>query len=229
MKNRICSSRMCWTFTSALGVLGLAVLALAGCSVYNFSTPVGEQAGLTEAQRNEAQRTMPRPQLRADVDHTWVEAEKTYPVPRGEFLTIFREMPLDELVEPTDELAPVEKIVSLEGEWVRPNARRRIELADGTSFVEQLLTYGPDGFSYMLWNFTSEARHGVTYATGRWYITEIEGGTHVLWRYGLVPRSGLTQGAVNNFANNIFLPFMQAGLDNIAEAVERKTNPGDEN
>ncbi|MEM8781639.1 MAG: SRPBCC family protein [Planctomycetota bacterium] len=204
---------------AALAILGTAT----SCAVYNFETPVGFAPGTTAGQRNELQRTTPRPQLRPDSDHVWVEAARTYDVPPDEFWRVFRGMALDELVEPNGELPAIVNVVPLEGQWHHPNARRRVELADGHSVIEQLLTFdAPRGFTYILWNFTSEARHGVEYATGRWYVTPVPEGTHVLWRYGLAPRSGLTRGPVADFASGTFLPFMQAGLENIAEAIEAK-------
>ncbi|MEL7237293.1 MAG: SRPBCC family protein [Planctomycetota bacterium] len=204
----------------------MALGTLVSCQVYNFKSPVGSSAKLTAAEKDDLQRAMPRPELRPDTDHIWVEVEKTYDVPPEEFWRVFRALPLDGLIEPTEQVPAIERVDQLAGEWHHPNARRRLVLVDGNELVEQIVTFDaptyetPTAFSYVLWNFTSSARHAVEYATGRWQVTPVPEGTHVLWRYGIAPRSSLTARPARNFAENTFLPLMQKGLDNLGEAIE---------
>lgn len=212
----------------ALAFVLAAAGTTVGCQVYNFKSPVGTGSGLSAVEKDRLQRDMPRPLIRAEEDHIWVEAEMTYDVPPEEFWRAFRNLSLDGLIEPTDEVPPIERVDMLAGEWLHPNARRRLVLADGNELVEQLITFqassfdAPTSFSYVLWNFTSRARHAVEYATGRWQVTPIPGGTHAIWRYGLAPRSGLTRGPARNYAENTFLPLMEQGLINIGDAIEER-------
>ncbi len=76
------------------------------------------------------------------------------------------------------------------GPWDTPGRTRTLELADGSTLEEELRTYGPGGFGYLVHSPSGPLRHLVHDAEVRWELEPAgPGATAVAFTYAFRPRA----------------------------------------
>ncbi|MEM6291640.1 MAG: hypothetical protein AAGA54_10255 [Myxococcota bacterium] len=138
-------------------------LALLGCA----STPVGYETGTPPDERDAVHRTTPAPRVE-DPDEllrTSVRATLAIPVEQAEDWFFARN--LSEVIRGTDSIPAIRGTTTLTGAWGQPGDRRRVELSDDGTALEQVLENNlPERFTYVVWNYTSDAAKYVEYGVG---------------------------------------------------------------
>jgi len=93
--------------------------------------------------------------------------------------------PLEDQIHKSDELPGIAGTYPLTpGDFGATGSRRLDCLTDGSSLVEQVLLSDTNRFRYIVWNYTSEKAHAVSYGIGEFvYEERSENETRIRWSY----------------------------------------------
>jgi hypothetical protein len=131
-----------------------------------------------------------------------------------------RENELVNFLKASGSIPAIESTTPLSGDWFAAGAKRRVNLAGGHTAVERILEFGPRGFRYQVWGFTTPVRYLLDQAVGEIrYEADGLNRSRLVWTYTLVPRTFFTRPLVERFMRDEFAPFMNRGLADMAAAA----------
>ncbi|MDO8421653.1 MAG: hypothetical protein Q7S99_05785 [Parvibaculum sp.] len=190
---------------------GAMVLSLVACT-----TLVGVAPALSSAQRDQAQRDMPRPAVEADASYESVTVEADIPVPHEAFAHWFRTSGAPHLgtyLIGTPTVPGVARTEPLVGTWHGPGDRQRIVFIDGHSEVEEIIqSPQPQQFRYVAWNLTNRTGRYTTYAVGEFAFSGDQQNTRVQWTYSFRPKVWPDGLLIRTFVQTDYRDFMASAL-----------------
>ena len=128
------------------------------------------------------------------------------------------ERPLITFLEPTKNISnPVETEI-IRGTWPKPEATRRLKLADGHYVIERVVENRADFFKYQLFIFTNATGRGVEQVVGEQRFVATETGSRFEWTYNVLPRNFLTRQVVRRNMTEIEA-YIAGGLSRFAAAA----------
>lgn len=130
--------------------------------------------------------------------------------------------PVTDFVTATGAIPRIEGFEVLSGTWPEPGAVRRVDLADGHSVHERVLTNTPDSFTYQIWNVTAPAGRAIDHIKGAFQFDQQGDEVVVTWSYNIKPRIFIARPAINRYLRDDFGPFMNAGLNGSATAYAQR-------
>lgn len=203
----------------SVGLLALGVAV--GCAA---PVAAGYEPNTAAAQRDVIHRSTPHPSPSADDDdYETSRIEVDFPVPRERLWEYMMNQPLERTLVGTKSIPPVVGATLLTPEWGKVGSRRRVNLGDGSTSLEEILDVdGHDRFRYMVWNFTSDAARAVEYAVGEFRWQSTPKGTHIVWTYRFRSRGWPYSWFLPSFVHNDFHEFMQQTMDKLQTLVAKE-------
>ncbi len=131
-----------------------------------------------------------------------LQQSRTYPVPVEDAFTRTLAAPLELVMSRRyGVLPPVRRVRDQVGPWGTPGQTRVIELADGGSMREELLTVVPEEeFRYRITEVTGPMTALVTSLDGRWGFEPAGTGVRVTWSWSVPPRGSAARLLMPAFA-----------------------------
>ena len=176
-------------------------------------------AGLTFAlQSAHADTTLAPPDLADETAYLTNTVTVTLP---GDLATVRAAMdttPITDFLRPTDRIPAIDGFTVLEGTWGEPGAVRRVDLADGSTVMERVLTNDADEFSYQIWAISTAEGRFIDHIYGRFDLTEVTGETTIAWSYNVKPTVFFARPSIRGFLENDFAPFMEGGMSGFVDA-----------
>jgi len=130
--------------------------------------------------------------------------------------------PITDFFVETDAIPRLDQIVYLSGHWPEVGAIRRVDLADGKTVHERVITNDADQFTYQIWNFTSPEGRFIDHIKGEFVWTQTGGDVTVEWDYNIKPAAFFARPSINGFLKNDFGPVMESGLTGVIGAFNSK-------
>lgn len=194
------------------GLVGLiAILALAGCS------------GDAPAPSTPPLYVDPAPKM-SERGHAIYIAERTFPVPAKITRGWIEEGRMLTLLESTNSVAKPAGYEVIRGKWPEVGSVRRMKQIDGHYLAETVLQNTDSLFAYQIYGFTGPAGRSVIYGRGKFEVISLSDNSSTLrWTYQLKPRNPLFGIFVRRFVENDFGPFMEGGMNAMAELAEKET------
>lgn len=196
---------------AAFAVSGAMVFGLVACT-----TLVGVNPTLSAAQRDQAQRDMPRPAVETNASYESVTVESDIPIPHDAFAQWFSKHGAPHpgtYPAGTTNVPGVTRIDPLIGTWQAPGDRRRVVFTDGHSAVEEIIqSPRPQQFRYVAWNLTNRTGRYTTYAVGEFAFSGTQQGTHVRWTYSFRPKVWPDGLLIRSFVQTEYREFMTSAL-----------------
>ncbi len=193
----------------------------AGCS---SPTAVGYGPGIRPAERDRLHRSTPIPKIAKMEQLTATTVAETFDVPLSFAQNWFLKMPLSEALLGTEQIPGVRGTTSLtQGEWGQVGARRRVDIKDNSSALEQILVCElPERFRYVVWNYTSDAAKYVRYGVGEFRFEAIDQNrTRVHWTYAFEARGWPASWFLGSFVRGDYREFMVSSLATMKRLAER--------
>ncbi|MEO1026191.1 MAG: SRPBCC family protein [Pseudomonadota bacterium] len=128
--------------------------------------------------------------------------------------------PITDFLKATDRIPAIDSIEPVEGEWGTPGAIRRVNLADGGTVLERVLTADEDEFTYQIWDIETGAGRFINHIYGEFRLRAVEGGSEITWRYNVKPAIFIARPFIRRYLNNDFDPFMEGGMAGMKQAFE---------
>jgi|GEM_PF-1930574 len=207
--------------SSSISFTVFSALLVAACG---GPTAVGYEEGTTPAQRERLHRATPAPTVAPLDQLTATTVVADFAVPREFAVEWFVAMPLERTLTGTDDVPGVRRSVMLtEGDWGQPGARRRVEVKDDSTALEQILEARlPDAFRYVVWNYTSDAARYVRYGVGEFNFESAgDGTTRVSWTYAFEANGWPASWFLGGFVRGDWREFMTDSLANMKADAER--------
>ncbi len=196
----------------------LPLLLLHACAT---PVAVGYAPGTTPEQRDALHRETPPPVVEEPSDLVAVTVEEVFEVPLSTVDAWFVDEPLEDVLRGTGEIPAVLGTVPLSAGWGTPGDRRRVELADDSTALEQVLANEmPGRFHYVVWNYTSDAARYVDYGVGEFRFVAEGERTRVEWTYAFKPKKTIYGGPLRRFVESDYRTFMVQSLGNMKASVE---------
>lgn len=206
----------------SIAALAGLVAGLAGCS----DLPVGADASLTAAQRDQAQREASRPPVALDESCDTVIVERDLAVPLDQFSLWFARQGAAEFsvfMTGASASPPVRLVArshngavrsdALIGSWTNVGDRRRVVFADGASALEEITSAQlPPRLQYEVWNLTDDTGRYISYALSEFRFTASGRGTHIRWAYSFRPRGWPDRWFIARYVHDDFRQFMETTL-----------------
>jgi hypothetical protein len=196
-----------FSFSRTLGIL-IVLVALSACS----TTPPGNAPSFTEP-----------PTMAADDNYVSHTASRTV---EWDIVSFRRWLEKEQMITflPKDQGIPgVQSATPMRGTWGQAGSVRRVNLDNGHYVFDHVTnTQFPGLFQYQVYGFTNEAGRVAEYIKAEFRYTETRPGfTTLQWTYAMRPKSMLTQPFVKSFMSNKMVPYMEQGMDTMAQAAKR--------
>ena len=180
-------------------------LALLGCA----APAVGYAPGTTAAQRDQLHRNTTPPEVAELTALTSTTVQAEFDLPIDELERWFLDKPLEDILRGHESIPAVRTTVPLSDAWGRPGDRRRVELADQSAALEQVLDNElPVRFRYVVWNYTSNVARYVDYGVGEFRFEPAGNRTRVTWTYAFKPKRSVYAGPLRRFVEGEYRDFM---------------------
>ena len=130
---------------------------------------------------------------------------------------------LEDMLRGSDRIPAVRGTVLLSQGWGQPGNRRRVELEDDSTALEQVLDNElPARFHYVVWNYTSKVARYVDYGIGEFRFEPAgEAQTRVTWTYAFKPKKTLYRGPLRRFVEGDYRAFMSDAMERMREHAAR--------
>lgn len=197
--------------TKKVATVGALVLMLAACG----PPLVGVEPRLSNAERDQQQRAMPRPAIEAQDAYETVASETDVPVPLAAFSAWFGQSEVRSLrafAAGTTEVSRLEQVQDLAGTWSRGGDRRRAVFADGNTAVQELVYVRPEGIEFVEWNLTNRAGRYLRHVVHRVELTQSGAGTHVRWTSSFRPRPFPDRLLIRSYVRDDYAAYLRASL-----------------
>lgn len=113
----------------------------------------------------------------------------------------------------------------ISGPWDQPGSHRIVHLKDGSTLSEGLTNFErPSYFAYQVSNPSFALKHLMRHATGQFWFTAAEGGTHVRWTYTFHAKSWLTKLPLTLFVKTQWNGYMEVCMANIVDHFRSSGN-----
>lgn len=163
------------------------------------------------------------PPVMTDSGHATYVAERTFPVPAMTTRTWIDEGLMLTLLQSTENIAKPAGYDLIKGTWPEVGSVRRMRQVDGHYLAETVLENTETLFAYQIYGMTGPAGNSIRYGRGKFEVISIDRTTSKLrWTYQLKPRNPIVGIFVNRFVQNDFGPFMEGGMDAMAELAEKE-------
>ncbi len=199
-------------------ILLLPVLLISACA---GPVAVGYAPGTSAEQRDALHRSTPPPKVAEPSSLVAVTVEEVFEVPQSTVDAWFVDKPIESVLTGTDTIPAVLGTVPLSNGWGSPGDRRRVELEDDSTALEQVLANEmPGRFHYVVWNYTSDAARYVDYGVGEFRFVAEGETTRVKWTYAFKPKKRLFAGPLRRFVEGDYRTFMEESLQHMKDDVE---------
>lgn len=126
--------------------------------------------------------------------------------------------PVTDYVATTDAIPKIVGFEYLSGTWPTEGAVRRVDLADGSSVHERVLTNTPDTFAYQIWNISSGPGRFVDHIKGEFTWVQDGPDVDITWDYNVRAATFIARPFISRYLRNDFAPFMAQGMDGVMRA-----------
>ncbi|MBL4683026.1 MAG: SRPBCC family protein [Nannocystaceae bacterium] len=196
------------TKTATLGLAAL-VSACGLLGACRTTVAVGYAPGTAPTERDQLHSTTPPPHIAGPSELTATTVTDTFEIPIEFASKWFIAMPLSEALPGTADVPGVTNTVPLSEGWGGVGARRRVEVKDGSTALEQILESNlPERFRYVVWNYTSSAARHVRYGVGEFRFVPVDGKTRVEWTYAFQAKGWPASWFLPRFVEGKFRAFM---------------------
>ena len=133
----------------------------------------------------------------------------------------------------TDKIPGVKSTINLNNEFFRaPGSRRLVCITDKSIALEQILKNETNqGFSYVVWNYTSDVAQPIKYGRGQfWFEPKGDNSTKIRWQYAFHLKSDRFPGIIGplgyklfrlTFLNGPYKKFMTHSLETMKNLIEK--------
>ncbi len=194
----------------------VALVALLLSSACAAPAAVGYAPGTTPQQRDQLHRSTPAPAIAESEALTATTAVATLDVQFEDVQRWFLAAEIEDVLRGTKKIPAVESTVALSDGWGDASDRRRVELDDDSTALEQVLEADfPERFRYVVWNYTSDVAKYVDYGVGEFRFEPAGSETKVTWTYAFKPKKPIYTGPLRRFVEGEYHRFMVESLANM--------------
>lgn len=166
---------------------------------------------------------MQSPPAMVEKGHASYVAARVFPVPASTTRSWIAEGRMLTLLESTDNVSKPTGYEVIQGTWPKVGSVRRMKQIDGHYLAERVLKNTDTLFAYQIYGFTGPASNSIRYGRGKFEVTPVnEKSSKLTWTYQLKPRNPVLGIFVDRFVKNDFGPFMEGGMDAMAEMAEKE-------
>jgi hypothetical protein len=111
----------------------------------------------------------------------------------------------------------------LDGPYDHPGARRLVTFDDGSTLVEELMTFNsPANYSYRVSDFSGAIRKLTSTAYGQCWFDTMDGKTRIKWDYYFTYKNIFARMILSLILTFSYKKFMVQSLDNAKKVIESK-------
>ncbi|MEM6991052.1 MAG: SRPBCC family protein [Myxococcota bacterium] len=194
----------------------VGLLALPLVSACAAPAAVGYAPGTSPEQRDALHRSTPPPPVAETGELIATTAVATLDVTLDDVEAWFLAAKIEDVLRGTKKIPAVEATTPLSGGWGGDDDRRRVELEDDSTALEQILEAEfPTRFRYVVWNYTSKVAKYVDYGVGEFQFERAGSQTKVTWTYAFKPKKPAFAGPLRRFVDGEYHRFMDESLANM--------------
>lgn len=120
-------------------------------------------------------------------------------------------------------MAAIVEVRDQTGAWDEAGQTRRIQLADGSSLIEEIeACRAPHQFDYRLHTITGPLRFLVDHIRGSWRYSAVNEQSRIDWTYQFYPKSSWSRPLVQLIVRLAWMPYMRQVMDDIQTLLNKQ-------